>query len=162
VDAAVGDDDELGHVDGVGALAQDAPLRAALAACFEERADVLVVGSAGVRRERLHRRQRLAVAREDVSDAPLRDGHQRGDVYPVLERHQVMHAAAEELGQEARFAVERDEARADGAARAPSLFDDADAIVRDDAKAGEGDEREQRKHAPRGQDDQMVTQPSCG
>ncbi len=73
-----------------------------------------------------------------------------------------MHAAAEELGQEARFAVERDEARADGAARAPSLFDDADAIVRDDAKAGEGDEREQRKHAPRGQDDQMVTQPSCG
>ena len=142
VDGAVGDDDELGEVDGVGPLAEDAPLRAALATGLEEAAHVLEVLRPRVRGEGLHRRELLAVAREDVAEAPLGNGHQGHHVDAVLNRHQEMDAAAEDVGKKPGFAAERDETRTDGAACAPPLLDDPHAGVGDDPEPAEDDEKQ--------------------
>ena len=112
--------------------------------------------------ERLHRRERQAVAREDVADLPLRDGDERQHVHAVLERHQEVHAAAQDVGLEAGLAAQRDEARAHRAARAPPLLDDADAIVRDVARARAEQEEEQRTGAASKQKIDVSLEPAHG
>jgi hypothetical protein len=136
VDALVGDDGELRRVDRVGAFAQDLALRALLAAAGEKAARVLeirfVVGVVGG--EHLRGLERHAVAREHVGDPALPHRHEVGFVNPVRERPEHVDAATQDLGLEARLAVQRDEARCDRALRRPRLLDDADLVVRDVAE----------------------------
>jgi hypothetical protein len=146
------------EVDRVRALAEDLPLRAALAAAREEAAHVLEVAGARVLGERLIRTQRPPVAREDVADLALRDRHQRNAVDAVHERDEQVPAAAQDLRLEAGFAVQRDQARLDGSARAEPLLHDPDARVRDEAdrleKDGD-DENRQRYPADRRERDRL-------
>ena len=131
VEVAVGEDGELREVDRVGALAQDLPLRAALAALAEEALGVAEVVRDGVRGQRLRGRQRPAVAREDVADLALGDRHQRHDVDAVLEREEHVPAAAQHVGLEAGLALERDEAALHRPVPGDQLLDDADPVVGD-------------------------------
>jgi len=150
VHLVLGDDDELHQVDGVGPFAQDLALRAALAAVAEEGAHVLEVDRGGVGGERLRRAERLAVAREDVADLALRDGHQRRGVDAVLKRREEVPAAAQHLRLKPRFSLERDEPRLHRAAPRYTLLDDADPRIRDVAdEAAQQKQHEQRRRADR-------------
>ena len=109
MDALARDHDELRRVEGVGTLAQNLALRSALTAGAQEGGHVLEVVGGDVARQRLRRRQRLPVAREDVADLPLRDGHQGHLVQAILERHQHVPAAPQQGGLKAGLAVQGDE-----------------------------------------------------
>jgi hypothetical protein len=121
----------LGKVDRVSSLAQDFALRAFLSALGQKGADILEIVGRNVRRKRLGRRQRDAVAGEHITDLPLRDGNQLRAVHAVLKRHEEMEAAAQYLGLETRLAGARDEAVWNGAVRAPQFFQHAKPIVGD-------------------------------
>jgi hypothetical protein len=89
--------------------------------------------------------ERHAVAREHVGDPALPDRHQIGFVNPIGERPEYVDATAQDLGLEARLAVQRDEARRDRALRRPHLLDDADLVVGNVAKdVGDTDQDEQQ------------------
>ena len=140
------DDDELGEVQRIGALAQHTALRTLLAAGFEEAAGVLIVGVAGIVGQGLVGGQRRAIAGEDVADAALRDGHQGLDVQPVLERHEEVHAAAQHGGLEAGLAIHGDQAALDRTFQTPELFNDGDTVVADVAdRAGHKRQHEDRE-----------------
>src|SRR5262245_46880090 len=72
-------------------------------------------------------------------------------MHDVLERGQKMQTTAQNIGLKAGFAFEGNEPGADRAAKAPALFDNADALVGDVADAGDedaqSDEDEQRNRA---------------
>ena len=142
-DLLVGDDHELDEVDGVGSLSEDLALRTPLPAAREEDANVLEVARGHVRGKRLRRLEGAPVAREHVTDFPLWNGDERHGVNAVLQRHQEMYAAAQDVGLKARFAVQRDEPRRDSAAEAPALLDYADSVVADMAHA----RQEEQHHA---------------
>ncbi len=134
VDPLRRDDDELHEIERVGALAQDLPLRSALAAGGQERRDVLEVAGGDVAGQRLRGGQRLTVAREHVADPALRNGDERHLVNPVLERAQHVPAAAQQLRLEPGLSVQRDEPILHRSRRAPQLLHDADTIVGDVTK----------------------------
>jgi hypothetical protein len=123
------DDHEPGQVDHIRPLAQDLALRTALAAAFEEVGGVLEVVGLEVRGEGLCGFQRAAVPREDIADLPLRDRHHRHDVDRVLERHEPVQSAAQDVRLEAGLAGQSDQARLDRATTRPALLDDSDALV---------------------------------
>jgi hypothetical protein len=135
---------ELGEIDGVGALAQDAPLRPLLAALLQKAAGVLEVGVGGIAGERPVGRERQAVAGEDVADAALGNGHQGLQVQAVLERKEEVHAAAQDFRLEAGLAVQGDDAGGDGALAAPQLLHHGGAIVGDVADRPRQDEQDQQ------------------
>ena len=120
IGAVGGEHDELREIDRVSALAQDLALRTLLAARGQEGAHVLEVVCHRVGGKRLGRRQRLAVAGEEIADLALRDRDQRDLVDAVLERHEEMVAAAQHVGLETGLAAEGDEALADRAAHRPT------------------------------------------
>ena len=147
IDPLLGDDGELRGVDRIGALAKDLSLRSLLAAAHQEAARVLEVGFVlgVVGGEHLGRPERRAVAREHVGDASLADRDEIGLVEPIHEGHEDMNAAAQDLGLEARLAVQRNETRFDRALRRPHLLDDTDLIVGDVAKdVGHANQNEQQ------------------
>lgn len=152
IDPLLGDDGELRGVDRIGALAKDLSLRSLLPAAHQEAARVLEVGFVVgiVGGEHLRGPERRAVAREHVGDASLADRDEIGFVEPIHEGHEDMNAAAQDLGLEARLAVQRNETRFDRALRRPHLLDDADLIVGNVAKdIGHADEDEKRNDDPR-------------
>ena len=154
---SLGHHHELGEVQRIGAFTQHLALRALLAALLEKAARILkVVGAVEVRRQRLVGAEGAAVTRKDIADAALGNGHQRLDMKPVLEGEEQVHAAAQNVGLVPRFTFERDQcyAVADGAIRAPQLFDDGDAIVADVPEhprclQNEGCQDEQKQRGPR-------------
>ena len=95
--------------------------------------------------ERLHRRERLAVARVDVADLAFRDRHERLAVDPVLPREvERVHAAAEDVGLVAGLTLGGDDAALlQRALRGPELLDDADLGVGDVADAQQPGARRQ-------------------
>ncbi len=151
VDMLARDDHELGEVYGIGALAQDRALRALLAARGEKRADIEEIGGLEIARERLRRPERGAVAREDVADLALRDRHERLGVDAILERHEEMIAAAQDLRLIAGLAIERDQAAGDGAAATPQFLDDGDTVIADIAYRSRCNEKknDNKRHGDR-------------
>ncbi len=148
VDAVVGDNDELCQVERVGALAQDLALRAFLAAGLQEVARVLEIRRRDIAGKRLCRVQRCAVARKDITDLALRNGHQRLDMQTVLERQEEVKAAAQNGRLETGFAFQRDQAAGDGAFAAPQFFDDGGVVIADVADhARYGEQTEKQHHA---------------
>ena len=77
----------------------------------QEVGHVLEVIRAGVGCQHLHGAQRLTVARENISDLALRDGHQWGDVHIILNGHQEVQTTTEHVGLIAGFAIQGNEAR---------------------------------------------------
>ncbi len=153
--AVAGDHDELGEVQRIGALAQDLALRALLAAGGQEASGVLKVHALGIAGQGLVGVQHLAVAREDIADPPLRNGHQRLHMQPVLKRKEKMHAAAQHVGLIAGLAGEGDQAALDRALAAPELFDDRHPVVADVADhAGDKHEHRRAEHDEKRRTDQ--------
>jgi len=149
VGLVLGDDDELGDVDGVGAFAQDHALGALLAAVGQEGAHILEVVGLHVARQGLGGRKILAIAGEDVPDLALGDGDEGHPVNPVHEGHEEMPAAAQHVGLETGFPIQRDEAALDGALAANEFFHDAHAGVRDVAEGlGEQDQQNDAEYKP--------------
>jgi hypothetical protein len=130
----LGENPELGEIDGVGAFAQDLALRTFLDAALQEGAHVLEIVGLRVRGQGLRGRERPPVTGEDVADFSLRDGHQRGGVHAVLERKEEMEAAAQDVGLKSRLALQGNEAVVDRPFQAPQFLHDANARVRDVAQ----------------------------
>jgi hypothetical protein len=105
--ALIGEDDELHRVDGIDALAQDAALRPTLAAAQQEAARIFEGDVVAACRQGLARLQRSTATREDIADRALRHGDEALLMDAILERHQEMHAAAQDLRPIAGAAVER-------------------------------------------------------
>src|SRR5262245_19882142 len=103
----------------------------------EERASVLEVIAHGNTSERLAWRQRIAVARVDVADLPLRNRDQRASMHAILPLPQTeMQTTAKQIGLVAGLAVERDDAAfRHGAGLRPKFFDNTDLRVRHVANA---------------------------
>jgi hypothetical protein len=141
----LGDDDELGQVDGIGAFPEDHALRAALPAPSEEGYNVLKISGVGIRGEHLFRVQRFAVPGEDVANFALGDGHQGGDVNVVLDWHEIVQAAAQHIWLVASFPLEWDEAPGHGAL-AKYLFNNADPVIGNEANAGQKKQDHNRNH----------------
>ena len=99
--------------------------------------NVLELARGGGAGERLGRRERLTVTREDVADLALGNGDEPRLVDAVLEGQEVVETTAQEVRLVAGLAVQRDEAALDGAGEAPPLLDDTDAIVGDVADTRE-------------------------
>ena len=148
--ALLGEDDELGEVEGVRALAQDRALGALLAAGRHEGAGVLEVRTLDHLCQRLVRAQRAAVAGEDVADLALGDRDQRVAVDAVQERAQEVDAGAEDVGLVARLAVEGDDLVLQRPATGPPLLDDADLARADDPDA---DDRVEQPDGEQDEDD---------
>src|SRR5262249_20143594 len=102
-------DEKLRQVDGVGTLTQDGALRTTLATRGQKATDVLKIGLWGVRCKGLRRAEWPAVSGEDVSDASLRDRHERHLVHAILQGHEIVQAATKDLRLKASLAAERDE-----------------------------------------------------
>ncbi len=148
MDGLLGDHGEERRVDRIGARAQDAALRARLAAAEQEAARIVDVDALRPLAERLAGLERAADARHQTGD--LVDADERHLVHPVLERRQRVPAAADHLGQEAGIAVERHGGEGFAASsRAPSALDDAVMRVRNIDEAGakkdDGKRRDQQK-----------------
>jgi len=143
VEIVAGQHHEEREVDGVGALAQEHALRPLLAAPAQEGRGVLEVVGAQVGGQRLGRRQRMAVAGEDVADLSLRNGDQPHLVDTVLERLQEVPAAAQDRRLKAGLALESDQAGAHGALAADQLLQDPHAVVGDVDQRTEEDEEEE-------------------
>jgi len=101
-----GEHNKLREVNGIAAFTQNFALRAFLAAILKECANILKITGSFVRRQCLCSWQRCAIARKHVADLPLRDRNQRHPMYPILERHKHMKAAAQYIGLETRFVFE--------------------------------------------------------
>jgi len=151
-----GEDDELGEVDGVGALAQHPALGALLSTGGQKARRVLKVLGHFIAAQGLAGVEGPAVAGEDVADLSLGDGHQGHPVHRELKGHPPVRAAAQDLGLKAGLAVQGDEAALNGAGGAPALFEDADAVIGDDRQADEPEEQEPgEQQEPQGWEDEV-------
>ncbi len=147
VGLALGNHHEQRHVDRVDALAQEAPLPAALALVVQERRSVLEVVAVDHLAQRLRRRQRLAVAGVDVADLAFGDRHQPLLVQPVLPGEIAkMQSAAQQPGLEARLSGSGDDPpTGERAPGGPELLHNAHAIVGDVANAQEPQQHQQAR-----------------
>ena len=115
VDLVAGDDHELREIDRIGAFAQYRALGAFLPALRQETAHVEEIGGYRIACERLRRAEGGAVAREDIADLALGNGHQWLGMQAVLERAEKVEAAAKDFGLIPGLSGERDQAAANRA-----------------------------------------------
>ena len=121
-------------------------MRPALPAILQEAFHILKILDSGIGGQYLGRVELLAIPGEDIANLALRDGHQRRHVNHILDRHQVMQTAAQDLRLVASLALQGDQAAFYRAFAAPAFFDHADAVVRDKANPGKHDEKQDHQN----------------
>ena len=146
-DAVFGDDVEQGDIDGVDALAEDAPLAAFLPFVGEELAGVLEVVALDDFAQGLRRFEVFAAAGEDIADLALLDRDQGELVNGILPAPEAeVNSAAEDVGLIAGLAVQGDDrAFGERPAAGPEFLHDADAVVRDIARREPGGDEQYRQ-----------------
>ncbi|MPM88034.1 hypothetical protein SDC9_135135 [bioreactor metagenome] len=106
-------DDELGQVESIGTLTQDLALRTLLTTIGQEMSHILEIIGGGIGGQHLHGAQRYTITCKNVTDLPLGDGHQWGDMNHILDGDQVVQAATQHIWLITSLAVQRDKAALD-------------------------------------------------